>query len=196
MVITHLYWIMAPLFRRVRRTTMDEFTEDRYGPAMGAVYIVFAVCCFIIETGGLLKGAGKVISKATGATAGVNDIVADTDAGGAPLAANDVIYAYKQLISRARWAGAAVHGATLTPFEGSRNWTPRGENLRSQVNSWIRSTTDFDSVIDFSRVLADPARPTCLDPLYDSGDHLHPGTAGYRALAQAVDLTALASLRG
>ena len=74
--ITPLYWIMAPLFRRVRRTTMAEFTTDRYGPAMGAVYIVFAVCFFIIETGGLLKGAGKVISQATGATAGVNDIVA------------------------------------------------------------------------------------------------------------------------
>ena len=74
--ITPLYWIMAPVFRRVRRTTMAEFTEDRYGPAMGAMYIVFAVCFFIIETGGLLKGAGKVISQATGATTGVNDIVA------------------------------------------------------------------------------------------------------------------------
>src|SRR5712691_4953560 len=67
---------MAPLCRRVRRTTMAEFTEYRYGPAMGVMYIVFAVCFFIIETGGLLKGAGKVISQATGATAGVNEIVA------------------------------------------------------------------------------------------------------------------------
>lgn len=74
--VTPLYWIMAPLFRRVRRTTMAEFTEDRYGPVMGAIYIVFAVCFFIIETGGLLKGAGKVISQATGATTGVNEIVA------------------------------------------------------------------------------------------------------------------------
>jgi Na+/proline symporter len=74
--ITPLYWIMAPVFRRVRRTTMAEFTEDRYGPFMGAIYIVFAVCFFIIETGGLLKGAGKVISQATGATTGVNEIVA------------------------------------------------------------------------------------------------------------------------
>ena len=74
--ITPLYWIMAPVFRRVRRTTMAEFTEDRYGPLMGAIYIVFAVCFFIIETGGLLKGAGKVISQATGAAAGVNEIVA------------------------------------------------------------------------------------------------------------------------
>ncbi len=73
--ITPIYWIMAPVFRRVRRTTMAELTEDRYGSSMGAVYIVFALCFFIIETGSLLKGAGKVISQATGATAGVNEIV-------------------------------------------------------------------------------------------------------------------------
>src|SRR5205809_434811 len=73
--ITPVYWIMAPVFRRVRRTTMAELTEDRYGPSMGAIYIVFALCFFIIETGSLLKGAGKVISQATGATAGVNEIV-------------------------------------------------------------------------------------------------------------------------
>ena len=74
--VTPLYWVMAPVFRRVRRTTMAELMEDRYGPFMGAIYIVFAVCFFVIETGGLLKGAGKVISQATGGTAGVNEIVA------------------------------------------------------------------------------------------------------------------------
>jgi Na+/proline symporter len=73
--ITPLYWIMAPVFRRIRRTTMAEFTEDRYGSVMGAVYIVFALCFFVINTGSLLKGAGKVISQATGARAGVNEIV-------------------------------------------------------------------------------------------------------------------------
>ena len=66
---------MAPVFRRIRRTTMAEFTEDRYGSAMGAVYIVFALCFFIINIGSLLKGAGKVIGQATGATTGVNEIV-------------------------------------------------------------------------------------------------------------------------
>jgi Na+/proline symporter len=74
--ITPLYWVMAPVFRRVRRTTMAELMEDRYGPLMGAIYIAFAVCFFVIETGGLLKGAGKVISQATGGTTGVNEIVA------------------------------------------------------------------------------------------------------------------------
>jgi Na+/proline symporter len=73
--ITPLYWIMAPVFRRVRRTTMAEFTGDRYGSSMSAVYIFFALCFFIIETGSLLKGAGKVISQATGGATAVNEIV-------------------------------------------------------------------------------------------------------------------------
>jgi len=73
--ITPFYWIMAPVFRRIRRTTMAEFTEDRYGPWMAAIYIVFAICFFVIETSGMLKGAGKVISQATGGTVGVNAIV-------------------------------------------------------------------------------------------------------------------------
>jgi Na+/proline symporter len=73
--ITPFYWIMAPVFRRIRRTTMAEFTEDRYGTWMGAIYIVFAITFFIINTGSMLKGAGKVISQATGGTVGVNEIV-------------------------------------------------------------------------------------------------------------------------
>jgi Na+/proline symporter len=73
--ITPFYWIMAPVFRRIRRTSMAEFTEDRYGTWMGAIYSVFALCFFIINTGSMLKGAGKVISQATGAGVGANEIV-------------------------------------------------------------------------------------------------------------------------
>ena len=73
--ITPFYWLMAPVFRRIRRTTMAEFTEDRYGSWMAALYIVFAICFFIINTGSMLKGAGKVISQATGGTVGVDEIV-------------------------------------------------------------------------------------------------------------------------
>jgi Na+/proline symporter len=74
--VTPFYWIMAPVFRRIRRTTMAEFTHDRYGAWMGALYIVFALCYFIINTGTMLEGAAKVISQATGGTVGVNAIVA------------------------------------------------------------------------------------------------------------------------
>ena len=73
--ITPFDWIMAPVFRRIRRTTMAEFTEDRYGPWMAAIYIVFAVCYLVINTGSMLKGAGKVISQATAGGVEVNEIV-------------------------------------------------------------------------------------------------------------------------
>jgi Na+/proline symporter len=73
--ITPFYWIMAPIFRRIRRTTMAEFTEDRYGPWMGGIYIVFAVCFLVINTGSMLKGAAKVINQATGGGVAVNEIV-------------------------------------------------------------------------------------------------------------------------
>src|SRR4029453_709675 len=73
--ITPFYWLMAPVFRRIRRTTMAELVDDRYGPWMAAIYIVFAVCFFIINMGSMLKGAGKVISQATGGGVGTNEFV-------------------------------------------------------------------------------------------------------------------------
>jgi len=47
----------------------------------------------------------------------------------------------------------------------------------------------FDGVIDFDAITRDPASPLQFLPKYDSGDHLHPGDAGYRAMGEAIDLT-------
>jgi Na+/proline symporter len=74
--VTPFYWLMAPIFRRIRRTTMAEFTADRYGSWMAVIYSVFALCYFIINTGTMLEGAAKVISQATGGNVGANEIVA------------------------------------------------------------------------------------------------------------------------
>src|SRR3954468_24398139 len=63
---TPFYWLIAPLFRRFRRTTTAEVMDDRYGPWMGAIYTVFALCFFTINMGTMLKGAGKVIGQAAG----------------------------------------------------------------------------------------------------------------------------------
>ena len=46
-------------------------------------------------------------------------------------------------------------------------------------------------MIDFADVVAEPGDPEQLAPAFDSGDHLHPDAAGYRAMARAVDLAAL-----
>lgn len=69
------YWIMAPVFRRVRRTTSAEVMEDRYGPAMGGVYIVFAFIFFVINIASILKGGAKILDEVMGDRLGVNHIV-------------------------------------------------------------------------------------------------------------------------
>ena len=64
----------------------------------------------------------------------------------------------------------------------------RGHRRAGGGEHWIRTSGAFDAVIDFERVMRDPERPDRLLPAFDSGDHLHPNDAGYRAMAAAVDL--------
>ena len=42
------------------------------------------------------------------------------------------------------------------------------------------------TLFDLDRLLADPADPVRLLPAYDSGDRLHPGAQGNRAIADAL----------
>jgi lysophospholipase L1-like esterase len=110
----------------------------------------------------------------------------------------DLIAGYRQLIARAHTRGVRIVGATLTPFEGALQDTPmRGyygadkERVRQAVNTWIRDGGEFDAVLDFDAITRDPSHPARFLPAYDSGDHLHPGDAGYRAMADSIDLRAL-----
>jgi lysophospholipase L1-like esterase len=112
-----------------------------------------------------------------------------------------LVAGYRQMIARARSHGIRVIGATLTPFEGALPGTPLADYyqrdkdaLRQQVNAWIRHGEAFDAVIDFDAALRDPARPARLRARFDSGDHLHPGDEGNRAMAEVIDLGSL--LRG
>ncbi|HZZ12990.1 MAG TPA: SGNH/GDSL hydrolase family protein, partial [Paraburkholderia sp.] len=105
---------------------------------------------------------------------------------------------YRQLIEQAHNRGVRVIGATLTPFEGALPGTPLDnyyqpdkDALRQQVNAWMRHSGAFDAVIDFDAALRDPTHPARIGALFDSGDHLHPGDEGNRAMAEAVDLEAL-----
>jgi lysophospholipase L1-like esterase len=108
---------------------------------------------------------------------------------------DQIIGGYRQLIQRARTRGLKIYAATLTPFKGFLIpgtpfpvWSPGNEAKRQQVNQWIRSSGEFDGVIDFDRVLRDPGAPSQLRAQYDSGDHAHPNDEGYSAMAGAVDL--------
>ena len=114
------------------------------------------------------------------------------------VSAADVIAAYRQLIVRAHDSGLVIYASTLLPYEGNiypGYYTPEGEMKRQTVNAWIRSSHEFDAVIDFDQVVRDPGHPTRLLPAFDSGDHLHPNDAGYAAMANAVDLELLNPIR-
>ena len=73
-----------------------------------------------------------------------------------------------------------------TPTEG--DYTPEKEKIRQAVNQWIRTSGRFDGVIDFDKLMEDPASPGHMRAVYDCGDHLHPNDAGYSAMAAGVDL--------
>lgn len=107
------------------------------------------------------------------------------------LAAEDIINAYKQLIARGHARGIRVIGATLTPDLGSPfpgYATEAKDAIRHEINEWIRTSGAFDAVIDFDLAVRDPENPQYLAEKYNSGDLIHPSDAGYRAMAEAIDL--------
>jgi len=107
--------------------------------------------------------------------------------------AEDLIAAHKQLIVRAHARGVSMYGGTLTPFEGAAYFTEVGETKRQALNEWIRKSGAYDGVIDFDAATRDPAHPARFQVQYDSGDHLHPNDAGYKAMAEAINLGLLKS---
>ncbi len=132
---------------------------------------------------------------------GINDISwpgTSFDLQGIRPSAESLISGYRQLISRAHVHGLRIVGATLTSFEGALPGTPLDnyyhpdkDKLRRQINTWIRTAGEFDAVIDFDELTRDPLHPARFKSEFDSGDHLHPGDRGNKAMADAINLDAL-----
>jgi lysophospholipase L1-like esterase len=105
------------------------------------------------------------------------------------ITAPQLEWGLKQIADRAHEHGLKMIGATLTPYGGAGYYSDAGEGVREAVNDWIRTSGVFDGVIDFDKITRDPQNPTRFSPLYDSGDHLHPSDAGYKAMGEGIDLT-------
>jgi lysophospholipase L1-like esterase len=104
--------------------------------------------------------------------------------------AHQIIAAYKQLIAQAHADGLKIIGGTITPsgnfvFPGSDYATDAGEEKRQLVNEWIRTSGEFDDVVDFDALLRDPDDPTILR-VDLSPDGLHFNDTGYQMMADEV----------
>jgi lysophospholipase L1-like esterase len=103
----------------------------------------------------------------------------------------ELIAGHRQLIARAHSRGLKIFASTLLPYEGTTipgYFSEEGENIRQAFNEWIRTSKEYDGIIDLDQVMRDPNHPARMLPRYDSGDHLHPNDAGYQAMANAFDL--------
>jgi lysophospholipase L1-like esterase len=132
---------------------------------------------------------------------GINDIVWPNTVLAGPaetVTAAEIVAGLGQLVARAELAGLKVRVGTMMPFEGTLpEWpdggyfTPGKEQTRQAVNRWIRGLGE-GRVVDFDAMVRDARHSTRLREEFDSGDHIHPNDAGYRAMAQAIDLALLA----
>jgi len=130
---------------------------------------------------------------------GVNDIGGLTRLSDPPRAEHEafvqrVLAAYQHILVRAHAAHLQVIGATILPYTDSDYYHPPSTNEadRQAINAWIRTPGHFDAVVDFDKAMADPHRPDHLALAYDSGDHLHPSVAGYRAMGELIPLSQFA----
>lgn len=126
---------------------------------------------------------------------GTNDI-GQPGSGGVPkdsaVSVREIEVALSQLAEKAHEHGIRVLVGTLTPFANSLApgyYSPEKEQMRQELNTWIRSTKRFDGVADFDKALQYPADKTRLRADLDGGDHLHPNDAGDKAMADSIPLS-------
>ncbi|MBO2447673.1 GDSL family lipase [Actinomadura barringtoniae] len=102
---------------------------------------------------------------------------------------------FTRLITKTHAEGKKIWLGTLTPAANSivdgTATAPNSEKYRQQINTWIRTRSRADGIVDFDAAVRDPAHPSQLLPAYASPDNLHPSLDGYTTMAAAVPLDLL-----
>ncbi|MFK8849629.1 GDSL-type esterase/lipase family protein [Streptomyces sp. Ac-502] len=108
------------------------------------------------------------------------------------MTARRLIDAHRTLIRQAHAHGLKAVGLTILPVRGAVfPFTDAvGDKVRQELNTWIRTSGAYDTVLDAAHILTDPTTGRTA-PGYVSEDGLHPSDAGYAALASAVNLNDL-----
>lgn len=171
-----------------KQNRWTDFMAEAYGGKVGVLNL--GIGGNAVVRGGLSEPAlvrfDRDILEQTGVTAvvifeGVNDL------GGFKPNHMEIVRnlqnAYKELIDKAKKAGKKVYLGTITPFYGNSYYTHFSEAARLTINDWIRANKDVDGVIDFDKLVQDPANPKALLPKY-SDDGLHGTPAAYEAMGK------------
>lgn len=111
---------------------------------------------------------------------GINDLGTSRDA---RTTARLIIEQYREMIRKARMHHLKIYGATITPMKGAGYFTKDHEEGRRMVNEWIRTSKEFDGVIDFDELMRDPADHEAMRSEWQS-DHLHPNAEGYQEMGK------------
>ncbi|HVK20475.1 MAG TPA: SGNH/GDSL hydrolase family protein [Actinokineospora sp.] len=132
---------------------------------------------------------------------GINDVIALTQTEDHPcgppvpgLTAQILIDSHRELISLAHARGLRIIGGTILPYKNNPYegvYSEEGEAVRDAVNDWIRTSGEYDAVADFEYAVTSPDNRDEIRDEFDGGDKLHCNDAGYRAMANAVNLASL-----
>lgn len=139
-------------------------------------------------TGNGYAAANRFFRDVVGATGVKNVVILEgiNDINGGATATN-VENALKQLVTMAHQYGLKAYVSTLTPAGGR---SADVETNHQAVNNWVRAgSSGADYKIDFSEAITIGGNPEDIFSSYNSGDHLHPNSAGYNSMAGWLDTT-------
>lgn len=66
--VTPFYWLIAPLFRRMRAVTTSDYFDFRYNGSVGALYAVAGMLQLVVTIGVILRGSGAMVDAVSGGT--------------------------------------------------------------------------------------------------------------------------------
>lgn len=118
---------------------------------------------------------------------GTNDLRRDAPA-------SQVIAGMTDIVGRVKARGLRAIGVTIIPrhnraaVEGNSGWDDAKTRRRHEVNQWIRARAPFDAVIDFEKVVQDPANAELIRPSFNCGDGIHPSPRGYFEMGRSLRL--------
>lgn len=87
-------------------------------------------------------------------------------------------------IDKAKARSLKVYMGTLLPIGGWRTYAPFREEMRVEINEFIRNLKGIDGVVDFDAALRSSSDPTRVQDNLIGADRLHPSEEGYKVMAK------------